>query len=107
MPLSFERPGGLQQPVARHDDPVVGRDQVFLGAIDDRPHAFLQGGVLHGDAFDTGIGDAFALRLAVHQIVVVLVGARTVVARHVGDMDALAVLHRLPLLAGQSARTGW
>src|SRR5436305_1728672 len=37
--LSLDR---LEHAMARHDDAVVGRDQVLLGAIDDRPHALLQ-----------------------------------------------------------------
>src|SRR4051812_27809670 len=36
------RLGGPQHAMARHDDAVVGRNQVLLGAIADRPHAFLQ-----------------------------------------------------------------
>ena len=49
-------------------------------------------------------GAAFLLRLAVHQIVVGLVGGRDVGARHIGDVDALAGLHRLALLVGERAR---
>src|SRR5580693_6768294 len=37
-----ERLGGAHQAMPRHDDAVVGRDQVFLGAIADRAHALLQ-----------------------------------------------------------------
>src|SRR5206468_11811701 len=45
----------LAQPDARHDHAVVGGDQVFLAAVLDRTHAFLDGGVLHGDAGDATI----------------------------------------------------
>src|SRR5580700_10132000 len=71
-----ERLGGAHQAVPRHDDAVVGRDQVFLGAVADRAHAFLQRGVLHGKAGDAAIGPPGLLRGAVDQIIVVLVGER-------------------------------
>src|ERR1043166_4866698 len=45
-----------QQPMARHDDAVVGRDEVLFGTVDHRPHALLQRGVLHGDALDAARG---------------------------------------------------
>ena len=51
-PLLRQRLRGPHQAVPRHDDAVVGRDQILLGAVDDRPHAFLQRRVLHGDARD-------------------------------------------------------
>src|SRR3984893_16488014 len=37
-----QRLGGAHQAMARHDDPIVRRYQILLGAIADRPHAFLQ-----------------------------------------------------------------
>src|SRR5262249_7451834 len=40
------------QAVARHDDPVVGGNEVLLGAVADRSHALLQRGVLHREAGD-------------------------------------------------------
>ncbi len=70
------------QAMTRHDDAVVGRDQVFLGAVDDRPHAFLQRRILHGNAFHAAVGLAALLRLAVDQVVVVLVGHRSESAGH-------------------------
>ena len=47
-----QRLGGPHQAVARHDDSVVGGDQVLLGAVADRPHALLQRGILDGEAGD-------------------------------------------------------
>src|SRR5690349_15064635 len=43
---------GLHQAMARHDDAVVGGDEVLLRAVLDRAHALLQGGILHADALD-------------------------------------------------------
>src|SRR5262245_33256914 len=62
-----QRLGGAHEAMARHDDAVVGRHQVLLGAVDDRPHALLQRRVLHGKAFDAAIGLARLLRRAIHQ----------------------------------------
>src|ERR1700682_1803023 len=68
--LVEERLGGAHQAVPRHDDAVVGRDQVLLGAVADRAHALLQRSVLHGEASDAAIGPAGFLRRAVDQIIV-------------------------------------
>src|SRR5712691_9056682 len=56
--LLNQRLGGAYQPVARHDDSVVGRHEVLLGPVDDRPHALLQRGVLHGEALHPAEGSA-------------------------------------------------
>ena len=56
------------------------------------------------DAEHAAVGAAFLLRLAVHQVVVGLVGGGDVGAGHVGDVDALAGLHGLALLVGERAR---
>src|SRR5580700_6386026 len=91
-----ERLGGAHQAVPRHDDAVVGRDQVFLGAVADRAHAFLQRGILHGEAGDAAIGAAGFLRGAVDQIIVVLVGKRP--ERGIDfAMHAGAILHGIDL----------
>src|SRR5580700_4838618 len=87
-----QRFGGAHQAVSRHDDAVVGRDQVFFGAVADRAHAFLQRGVLHGEAGDAAIGPPGLLCGAVDQIIVVLVGERP--ERGIDfAMHAGAVLH--------------
>src|SRR5262249_45705524 len=85
------------------DDAVVGRDQVLLGAIDDRPHAFLQRAVLDGDPLDAAVAVTALLRGAIHQVVVVLVGERPIRSRHVLAVHALAVQHRLALGGGDVA----
>src|ERR1700745_922927 len=85
--------GGPQQAVARHDDAVVGRDEVLLGAVDDRSHALLDRAVLHAEALNPAIAAARFLGGAVHQIVVVLVGGRPEGAGDAFDVNALAVLH--------------
>ena len=46
--------GRAQHHLARHDDAAIGRAQVLHGAVLDRAHAFLDRGVLHGDAVDAG-----------------------------------------------------
>ena len=74
--LSASSRARLQQPMPRHDDGVVGGDEVFLRAVLDRPHAFLHRGVLHGDAAHAAIGLAALLRRAIHHVVVVLVDDR-------------------------------
>src|SRR4029079_12806601 len=102
-PLVDERLDRLEQPVPGHDDAVVGGHQVFLRAIDDRPHALLQRGVLHADALDAAEGPAGLLRGPIDQVVVVLVGERTVGARLDLDVDALAVAHRRQLRGRQLA----
>ena len=68
----FHRLGGAHQAVARHDDAVVGGDEVLLGAVLDRPHALLQRGVLHGDALDAAEGELRLLRGAIDQRVAIL-----------------------------------
>src|SRR5579862_3629317 len=86
--LVGQRLGGAHQAVPRHDDAVVGGDQVLLGAIANRPHAFLQGRILNGKAGDATEGLAGFLRRAVNQIIVVLVGERPVGAGDVFAMHA-------------------
>ena len=98
--LLHQRLCRLEQAMPRHDDAVVGGDQVLLGAIDDRPHAFLQRCVLHRNAFDAAVRVAALLRRAVDQIVVILVGERPERAGHVLHVNALAIFHRLnPVLS--------
>src|SRR4029077_20298137 len=86
------------QAPARHDDALVGGHEVLARAVLDRSHAFLYRGVLHREALDAGEAAALLLRLAVHQVVVVLVRDRAVGAGNERDVDALAVLERLVLL---------
>ena len=57
-PVLAQGLGSLHHLVPRHDDPVVATDEVSLGAIDDRPHAFLERAVLNGDTVETRIGQA-------------------------------------------------
>src|SRR4029453_11137149 len=92
-----------QEAMPRHDDAVVGRHQVLLGAIDDRAHALLQRRILHRDALDAAERPPRLLRLAIDQIVVVLVGERAIRAGNVLYVDALAVAHRRELGLGQIA----
>ncbi len=102
--LLDELPSRPQQPVARHDDTVIGGDQVLLRAIDDRAHAFLQRTVLDRDSLDPAVGVAAPLRLAIHQIIVVLVGEGAIGAWHVAAMHALAIVHGSALGVGDAAR---
>ena len=75
-----------------------------LRAVLDRPHAFLDRGVLHGDGLHAAIGLVRLLRGAVHQVVVVLVDHRPERAGDQADMDAAAVAHHVQLVIGQRAR---
>src|SRR5262245_44973543 len=50
-----QRLGGAHQTMARHDDAVVSRDQVLLGAVDDRTHQLLNAGVLHRKTGDAAV----------------------------------------------------
>src|SRR5262245_8284759 len=52
----------LAQAQPRHDDRVVGRDQVLLRTVLDRTHALLHRGVLHGEALDAVVGAVLLLR---------------------------------------------
>jgi len=88
----------------RHDDAVVGRDQVFFGAILDRAGAFLDRGVLHGDAFDAGIGFVVLLRQAIDHVIVVFVDHRAERAGNEIDVDAAAVVHDFQLVRRQRPR---
>ena len=94
----------LEQAVPRHDDGVVGGDEVLLGAVLDRPHAFLHRGVLHGDAVHAAIGLAALLRRAVHHVVVVLVDDRPERAGNERHMDAAALAHHVELHVRQRPR---
>src|SRR5437868_9536630 len=87
-----------------HDDTVVRGDEILLGAIDNRTHAFLHRRVLHADACDAAERLAGFLRRAVDQIIVVLVGYRPEGAGHVFDVNTLTVSHRLDLIGCQRAR---
>src|SRR5260370_37212312 len=85
--------GGLHETVARHDDPVIGGDQILLASIDDRSHELLDRGVLHGETGDAAIGNAGLLGGAVDQIIVVLVGAGPEGARLVDHVASRPVAH--------------
>ncbi len=102
-PLLRQRLGRAQEPVPGHDDAVVGGDQVLFGAVADRTHAFLQRGILDGDAGDAAEIPAGLLGRAVHQVVVVLVGERAIGAGHIFAVHARAVAHRLHF--GRTQRT--
>src|SRR5690349_12039870 len=66
---------------------------MFFGAVLDGPHAFLDRSVLHCDPVDPGRRVPVALRFAIEQVIVRLVGERNESAWHVFDVNALAVLH--------------
>src|SRR6516225_5436069 len=92
-----------QQAMTRHDDPVVGGNEVLFGAVADRSHALLQRGILDGEAGNAAEGLAGLLRRAVNQIVVVLVGERPIGARGVLAVHARAVAHGVNLAPGERA----
>src|SRR6516225_964031 len=98
-----QRLGRPHQAVTRHDDPVVGGNEVLLGAVADRSHALLQRGVLDREAGDAAEGLAGFLRRTVDQIVVVLVGERPIGAGGVLAVNARAVAHGLDLAPGERA----
>ena len=95
---------GLAQAHARHDHAVVGRDQILLAAILDRPAALLDRGVLHGDAFDAAIRLVVLLRHAVDHVVVVFVDHRAERAGNEIDVDAAAVAHDFKLVRRERPR---
>src|SRR5437867_7480953 len=87
-----------------HDDAVVGRDQVLLGAVDDRTHQLLDAGVLHGEASDAAVGLAGFLGGAVDEVVVVLVSLGAPgIALLVDHMAAGAIPHRRDFGIGERA----
>jgi hypothetical protein len=55
---------GLQQPVTRHDDPVVGGHEVLARAVLDASRALLDRSVLQADAVDAAEAAALLLRAA-------------------------------------------
>ncbi len=67
---ALDRLGGVHQPLARLDDAVVRGDEVLAGAVLDRSHAFLHGGILDADTEHAGKSLFCLLRRAVDQIVV-------------------------------------
>ena len=88
---------------AGHCDAGVGQAQIFHGAVLDRAHAFLQGRVLHGDAFHAAIGAACLLAFTIHQVVVAPIGSGNESAGHIGYMNAFACNHRGALIGSQIA----
>ena len=96
-----QRLGRPHQSMPRHDDAVVGGDQVLLGAVADRTHALLQRGVLDGETGHAAEGPAGFLRRAIDQIVVVLVGERPIGPGDVLAVHAGAVAHGVDLAAGE------
>src|SRR5256885_10146885 len=95
--------------MACHDDAVVGRDQVLLGAIDDRAHQLLDAGILHRKSSDAAIGFAGLLGGAIDEVVVVFIGfgppslGSPAIALFVDHVAAGAVAHRRDLGVGERA----
>src|SRR6202166_2274423 len=87
--------------MARHDDAIVGRNQILLGPVNDRAHAFLERRILHADPMDAAEGVATLLSGPVHEIVVVLVGERPERSRQVSHVDAMSLPHRVALRGGE------
>src|SRR5262245_8170086 len=65
---------GQNHPDTRHDDAIVGRYQPLLSSIDNRSHALLNRGILHGKTPDAAEGSAGLLGAAIYQVVVLFVG---------------------------------
>src|SRR5271165_513532 len=80
----------LQQEAPRRDDRAVGRSQMLLRAVDDRPHPFLHSAVLGVDAVDAGIG-LVLLDLSVDHPIVALVAERAELARLLDIVGAVAI----------------
>src|SRR5258706_4504735 len=97
--LARQLPGALaglcrrQELAPGHDDAVVGRDRMLPRSILDRPHAFLDGGVLLPYADHAAEAAPFLLRLAVDQIIVVAVTPRQGMDRAGFDSEDHARMH--------------
>ena len=62
---------GPTKAVTRHDDGVIGGDEIFFCPGRNRADTLLNGGILHGDADDTAIGAARLLRGAVNPVIII------------------------------------
>src|SRR5688572_5817169 len=78
-----QRPGGGHEPAAHLDDGGVARAQALHGAVDDRALALLDRLVLHPEPRDAAEHPR-AVRLPVHEVVVVAVGGGADVAVRLG-----------------------
>src|SRR5262245_44565336 len=97
----LQRGRRLVKKASGHHDRAVGRQQLLVLVVLDRPHAFLQRRILDGEAEHAAVGAVFLLRAAVDEIVVVLVCQRAERAGLVRAVDAFAFLHVVPFLVGQ------
>src|SRR5215472_15769802 len=97
----LERHGRLIEGAPRHHDRAIGWKQLFVFMVLDRSHAFLQRSILGGESEHAAIGALVLLRLAIHEVIVVLVRERTECAGLIGAVDSLALLHVAPLLGRQ------
>src|SRR6266849_8121426 len=88
---------GAAKAMARHDDCIVGRDEILLGAVLDRTHALLHGSILHGDALDAAKGASSLLGVAIDHVVVILIDDRPEGAWDQRDVDAAAAAHGVEL----------
>src|SRR5215467_9932233 len=61
---------GPAKAMTRHDDRIVGGDEILPGAILNRAHALLHGSILHGNAADAAIGAARLLGAAIDHVVI-------------------------------------
>src|SRR6202030_2314837 len=83
--------------LARHDDRIVGGDEILLRAVLDRTHALLHGSILDGDAADPAVGAARFLGATVDHVVVILIDDRPEGTGDQLDMDAAAFAHCVEL----------
>src|SRR5262249_23918186 len=86
----LHRLDGVEQQAPRRDDRAVGGTKMLLGAVDDRPHAFLHRAVLGIDPVDAGEG-LVLLHLAVDHPIVALVAERAELTRLLDVIRAVAV----------------
>src|SRR6266481_1405981 len=98
-----QRPGRTHQAVPRHDDAVVGGDEIFLGAVADRSHALLQRGILDRKAGNTAECLARFLSRAINQIVIVLIRERSIGAGDIFAMHACPLAHGVDFSARERA----
>src|SRR6516162_2635908 len=98
----FQRRCRFVQKSPCHDNRAVGRQQLFVLVILNRPHTLLQRCVLDGKSEHAAVGAPVFLRAAIDEIIVILVGQRPErAAGLIGAVDTFAFCHGTTLLLRQ------